>query len=312
MNCSGLVDVIIVNWNAGELLRNAIDSLKSHGGKELGRVVVVDNGSTDGSLDLVVNASDVLLIKAGENLGFGKACNLGAKSCSSDYLLFLNPDATLYPDTLTKVLDFMQKPANATVGICGIQLIDESGHIARSCARFPSPFVFVLHAVGVDRFFPRLGQFMAEWDHKENREVDQVIGAFFLVRREVYDALGGFDERFFVYFEEVDFSFRALKAGWRSFYLAGAQAFHAGCGTSNQVKGRRLFYFLRSRLLYSFKHFSIAGATLALMMTLLIEPLSRSLLTIVRRSWRGFSETWSAYVMLLRWLLQWLLERTTR
>jgi GT2 family glycosyltransferase len=153
---------------------------------------------------------------------------------------------------------------------------------------------------------------MAEWDHKQTRPVDHVIGAFFLVRRELFEALEGFDERFFVYLEDLDFSYRAYQSGWRSVYLGDVQAFHAGGGTSNQIKARRLFYSLRSRLLYSFKHFSWIGASAVLIATLLVEPLSRSVLALLRRSWPGLKETWAAYGMLWQWLPRWATQGVTR
>jgi len=153
---------------------------------------------------------------------------------------------------------------------------------------------------------------MAEWGHAQTREVDHVIGAFFLVRRVVFEALGGFDERFFVYLEDLDFSRRASNAGWSSVYLADAQAFHAGGGTSNQIKARRLFYSLRNRLLYAFKHFSWPEAMLVMFATLLIEPFSRAALALLRWSWSGLKETWAAYGMLWNWLPQWLFKGVTR
>lgn len=306
------VSVVVVNWNVGNQLRRCIDSVITFGQNSVGSIVVVDNGSTDGSANTVEGLPKVKLIRTGENLGFGKACNLGARHATSEYLLFLNPDAALFAYTLSKVLTFMEDPINAKVGISGVQLLDETGHVSRSCARFPSPLGFVAHAFGADRIVPRLGHFMSEWDHAQTRRVDQVIGAFFLVRRDVFEALGGFDERFFVYFEEVDFSYRARQAGWHSVYLADVQAFHAGGGTSNQVKARRLFYSLRSRLLYSFKHFSWIGAFEVLVATLFVEPLSRSVLTLLRRSWSGLKETWAAYGMLWRWLPQWVIKGVTR
>jgi GT2 family glycosyltransferase len=255
---------------------------------------------------------NVTLIRTGKNLGFGKACNLGAKHADSEYLLFLNPDAALFEGTLTKVVNFMQEPTNQTVGICGVQLIEVSGKISRSCARFPTVTAFLAHVVGLDRFSPRFGNTMAEWDHLANRQVDQVIGAFFFVRRGLFQQLQGFDERFFVYFEEVDFSFRAYRAGWLSFYLADSQAFHAGGGTSSQVKARRMFYSLRSRLLYAFKHFSLPAALTVLAATLLLEPLSRSVLALARRSLPSLKETWSGYRMLWAWLPNWLFKNETR
>jgi hypothetical protein len=310
------LSIIIVNWNAGSQLAEVVSSIEKYHHGLVSSVVIVDNASTDDSLDRVETMQDLpfkpLIIRNSKNCGFGKACNQGAQHAKSEYLLFLNPDAALYADTLPKALAFMQDPANSKVGICGVQLLDEAGHVSRSCARFPSAVGFAAHAVGLDRFSPRLGHFMAEWDHAQTRQVDQVIGAFFLVRRNLFEALHGFDERFFVYFEEIDLSYRARQTGWRSVYLADAQAFHAGGGTSNQVKARRLFYSLRSRLLYAFKHFSWMGAFAVLLATLLVEPLSRSALALMRRSWVGLKETWAAYGMLWRWLPQWVLKGGTR
>lgn len=307
-----MIEIIIVNWNAGTQLRNCIDSVTQHGAGLVKKSIVVDNGSIDGSDTGVEGLPNVNLIRAGANLGFGKACNLGAQNAKSDYLLFLNPDAALFADTLPKALAYMQDPAHAKVGICGVQLLDEAGHVSRSCTRFPSAAGFVAHAVGLDRLFPRLGHFMAEWSHEQTLQVDHVIGAFFLVRRAVFESLNGFDEHFFVYLEDLDFSYRAHQAGWQSVYLAETQAFHAGGGTSNQVKARRLFYSLRSRLLYAFKHFSWFGAVVVLLATLFVEPVSRSALALLRRSWTALKETWSAYGMLWRWLPQWVFKGVTR
>lgn len=294
-----MISTIIVNWNAGPQLKHCLDTMA---GTITRQIIVVDNASADGSEQSAADRSGVVLIRSPENLGFGKACNLGAQRATTEYLLFINPDAAVYPDTLEKALAFMQNPNNAQVGICGVQLIDESGQVARSCARFPSATGLVAHAIGLDRIFPRLGHFMTEWSHDSTQEVDHVIGAFFLVRRALFESLGGFDERFFVYLEDLDFSLRARQAGWRTVYLADVQAFHAGGGTSNQVKARRLFYSLRSRLLYAAKHFSVGGAALVFLATLLLEPLSRTGLALARRSWPALAETWAGYAMLWRWL----------
>jgi GT2 family glycosyltransferase len=307
-----VLSIVVVNWNSGAQLRACVDSIASYEAGAIEQIFVIDNCSSDGSDASVDGMPNVTLIRADANLGFGKACNLGAKMCKGEYLLFLNPDAALYPNTVTLSLAYMQDPTHLDVGICGVQLLDESGHISRGCARYPSPIGFVFHAIGLDRLFPRLGHFMSEWSHQQTREVDHVIGAFFLVRRSVFDMLQGFDERFFVYLEDLDFSYRARLAGWRSIYLSEVQAFHAGGGTSKQIKARRLFYSLRSRLLYSCKHFSWMGAFMVIFATLVLEPFSRSLLAIFRGSWPSLKETWSAYHMLLRWLPQWIFKGATR
>lgn len=306
-----MLDVVVVNWNAGLQLRTCIDSVAQYGEGLVKRIIVVDNDSTDGSEETVNGLSKVTLIRAGENFGFGRACNLGAAKCDSEFLLFLNPDAALLPDTLTKTVAFMQEAANTRVGICGVQLLDESGQVARHCARFPSPSSYLAHAFGLDRIIPKLGHFMAEWNHRQTRQVDQVIGAFFFVRYELFKALNGFDERFFVYFEEVDFSRRAMQIGWPSVYLADTSAFHAGNGTTRQVKAERLFYSLRSRLLYAFKHFNVLGVSIVLLTTLFIEPISRATLACGQCSRSAFGEIWKAYGLLYRWLPRWALYRET-
>ena len=127
-----------------------------------------------------------------------------------------------------------------------------------------------------------------------------LIGAFYLVHRELFDKLGGFDERFFVYLEDLDFSLRARQAGYASYYLASASAFHKGGGTSENINARRLFYSLRSRVLYAYKHFSFVSATVVLLGTLFVEPLSRLVLAMVRRSGSSMMETLSAYGQLWR------------
>lgn len=300
---SNIIDIIIVNWNSGSQLRTCVRSIDRYGSGLVKKTIVVDNGSVDGSDDCADDAPDINIVRTGINLGFGKACNLGAQQAMSDYLLFLNPDAFLYKDTLPKALGYMEDPSNAAVGICGVQLLDESGQVSRSCARFPSQWHFMAHALGIDRYFPRLGYRMGEWDHGETRRVDHVIGAFFLVRRKLFEAMGGFDERFFVYLEDLDFSYRAYQSGWSTTYLADTRAYHAGGGTSNQIKARRLFYSLRSRLVYVSKHFSRAEAVAVYLATLLVEPFSRLAWAGITFSLSGLMETWNGYGLLWRWWL---------
>jgi hypothetical protein len=312
MDGSKILDIVIVNWNSGCQLAECVDSIDRYSSDFINKIIIIDNGSVDDSAQRLPVLSRLTTVFVGENLGFGKACNLGAAQTNGEFLLFLNPDAALLPRSLHETIAYMQESKHTKVGICGIQLLDETNQVARSCARFPSPAGFVAHAFGLVRLFPQLGHFMAEWAHDQTRKVDQVIGAFFFVRRNVFEQLGGFDERFFVYFEEVDFSYRARQAGWRSVFLAQAQAFHAGGGTSNQIKARRLFYSLRSRLLYAFKHFSVPGAMLVLLTTLFVEPFTRTTFGLLRRSWPTVKETWSGYGMLWRWLPQWIFNGVTR
>jgi GT2 family glycosyltransferase len=137
---------------------------------------------------------------------------------------------------------------------------------------------------------------MTDWDHKTSRPVDQLIGAFFLTRRALFEHLGGFDERFFVYFEEVDFSYRAWKQGWQSYYLSEATAYHRGQGTTDRIKGLRLFYSLRSRIQYAHKHFGRPRAVALAFGSLCIEPWSRLALGLrdssARATIEGYLKLW--------------------
>lgn len=295
-----MVDIIIVNWNSGARLGECIESVRSSGESSVGRVLVVDNASTDGSAKSVEGLNGVHVISADENLGFAAACNIGAKEASARYLLFLNPDTRLDLDSLAVPYAFMERPSNAQVGICGIQLSDGSGGVSRNCARFPTLGRFVLGALGISKLprFRGAAVHMLDWDHTRRRRVDHVIGAFFLIRRDVFVELGGFDERFFLYLEDLDFSLRASQAGWKSMYLAEAQAFHAGGGTSRQVKAHRLFYSLRSRLLYGFKHFPQWQAWVLVGVTGILEPVTRTAWCLARGDAAGVRHTWFAYRML--------------
>lgn len=294
------LDIIIVNWNAGPQLEECVKSVLHHEQGSVSRLIVVDNGSTDGSPETIDQVPKVEIIRTGKNLGFAAACNIGAAQCNAPYLLFLNPDTKLEPGSLSFPLKFMERPENASVGICGIQLFDENGMVSRTCARFPTLGRLTASALGLNKL-PGLhgaGVRMDDWDHLRTSRVDQVMGAFFLIRRKVFDSVGGFDERFFVYLDDVDLSYRAKLAGFDSCYLIEARAFHAGGGTSRQVKARRLFYSLRSRLLYGFKHFPRWQAWTLVIVTGLLEPLTRTAWCLAHADREGVRNTWSAYRML--------------
>lgn len=298
-------DIIIVNWNSGRCLETCLKSIRATGrdGFEIERVVVVDNASSDGSADNL-HFSDLPLwvVRNSENRGFAAACNQGARGSTADYLLFLNPDVTLQGDSLQVPAQFIGEASSGKVGICGIQLVDESGSVSRTCSRLPTVFALLYQMLGLDRVFPGAfpGHFLGVPEHRQSMRVDQVMGAFFLIRRALFEALEGFDERFFVYYEDVDISYRASQLGSASYYLASTQAYHKGRACSDQVKATRLFYSLRSRILYAYKHFGLVAATTVMLCTLLIEPFSRLIFAVSHGSMREAQETAQGYMMLWR------------
>jgi GT2 family glycosyltransferase len=272
--------------------------------------VVVDNASSDGSADgLDAGAEPLRVIRNEQNRGFAAACNQGAAEGDAPYVLLLNPDAAVTREDLQRTLDFLDAPAQRGIGVCGVRLLDEEGAVARSCARFPSPGRTWAWMLGLDRVLPGRfpPHFMTEWDHASSRAVDQVMGAFFLVRRPLWEELGGLDERFFVYYEEVDFCLRARARGASTYFFAGAAVRHVGCGTTDSIRATRLFYSMRSRILYGFKHFPAGAAWLHLAGALVVEPLTRIALSLargdrpaVRETLEGTRRVWRAAPAVVR------------
>lgn len=281
------LDVVIVNWNTRDALADCVVSIGAAAdGVSLSRVVIVDNASNDASLDRAVDAARLPLtvLRNATNAGFAAACNQGAAGSTADYLLFLNPDTRLEDDTLVRTLAFLEQPENRDVGICGIRLLDDEGRPSTSAARFPTPRVIAGQATGLSRLLPTIfpPHLLTAADCPDTRDVDQVIGAYFIIRRSLFERLGGFDERFFVYFEEVDLSLRAKQAGYRSVYYAGATAYHTGGLSSDQVKAARLFYSLRGRLLYAWKHYSAPQRWFVAAVTFGVEGPARMLAALVK------------------------------
>jgi GT2 family glycosyltransferase len=300
------LDVVIVNWNAGALLAACVDSVLAARRErfELGDIIVVDNASTDDSLARLAARprEAVRVVHSGGNCGFGRACNLGTRAGRGELVLFLNPDTRVFPETLDGAVQLFAA-APESLAVCGIRLIDDAGVTARGCARLPTWRTFAIAALGLDRVFPGSGYMMTNWDHRSSRFVDHVIGAFYLVRRRVFEALGGFDERFFVYLEDLDFSQRVSARGLQTWYSADVSAYHMGGGTSRAVLARRLFYSLRSRLQYASKHLSAGGTLVVFVTTLLVEPIVRMVRAILTAR---PSDAWNvcrAYAMLYRSVL---------
>jgi N-acetylglucosaminyl-diphospho-decaprenol L-rhamnosyltransferase len=296
------VDVIIVNWNAGGQLHACLSSLVATRQAEfdLSSVIVVDNASTDGSVDELAPYGPWLQVQRNPvNRGFAAACNQAARRAPGDYLLFLNPDTRLEAGSMDAAVAALEAPSHRQAGIASVQLYNQAGQVTRSCARFPSARSMVIRAIGLDRTGWIRGYPMTEWAHDETRVVDHVIGAFYLVRHRVFEELGGFDERFFVYLEDLDFSVRARAAGWYSLYLADARAFHKGGGTSDTVRAARLAHSLRSRLTYARKHFGLLGRAAVTIATVIAEPAIRLSQAALRGSRRDLAAVFGAYRLLL-------------
>ena len=293
------VDIVIVNWNSGALLEACLRSIAAADISSISQVIVVDNGSIDGSADVHFAELPLVVVKTGKNLGFGKACNLGAEHGRAEYILFLNPDTEVFGTTVSEALKSFNGPEMQRVGVVGIKMVNRVGQTQVQCARFPSWSTFVSESSGLAHLFPRFfrSTIMAEFDHETTRDVDHVIGAFYLVRRHTFEQVGRFDERFFVYFEDLDLSRRINDQGWRIRYLSEPVIYHRQGGTSEQIKARRLTYVLEGRFIYAQKHFDLFGRIGAQLAMLFIEPFTRTALGVLRRSPGDVAAVWFGHML---------------
>lgn len=294
------IGIVIVNWNAGYQLKNCVDSLLKYGLELIDKIIIVDNNSSDNSAKHLENHPVIQIINLDNNMGFAKACNIGAKYISSKYILFLNPDTMIFEDTLYGVLKFLEEPDHSDIGICGVKMLDENNKNARSCANFPSIGTFLYTASGLSKLFPKIfpNHFMVDFDHTYNRIVPQVIGAFYFIKNDLFIKIGGYDERFFVYYEDLDLALRVKNEGYNSYYLADYAIYHKGGGVSSKVKAHRLFYSLRSRIIYAFKHFSSSEAMIVLFFTYFVEFFTRLIFESLKLSLPDISNTIKGFFML--------------
>lgn len=310
-SASVTVDIVIVNWNAGRHLQACLTSLAESEctGFLLGDVVIVDNDSSDDSLDgLDARGLPLRVVRNAGNRGFGAACNQGAAFGHGGLVLFLNPDAVLLPEALDRaVRALLTSPKALRVAVAGARLIGETGRVTSSCSRFPSFPVVLWKMLGLSLVWPQVFRPQAmppdETDHSQ--VVDQIIGAFFLIRRAVFEELGGFDERFFLYYEEVDLSLRLRESGWTSYYVHDAVVQHKGRVSSDQVPARRLLYSLRSRSQFAHKHWPRWQAVTLDVLTVGLEGAIRLIAALARRQRRDVADTFWA----LRRYLDFLRDR---
>jgi GT2 family glycosyltransferase len=269
------VDIVIVNYRSAAHLFNCVQSVhrvaKADGLNA--SIVVVNNGDDVDVKNVAASAGGATVVENVANLGFGVACNSGAACGNADLILFLNPDAMLEPGCLRICTSFLRDPAKASVGIVGPELHSEKGALIRSCSRLPSAFDLFGRAVGLHMLLPAASgyPFLPLAAHDASGPVGQVMGAAMMVRRALFQRLGGFDPRFFLYYEDVDFCARAARAGAACYYVKDAKAVHIGRVSSSRDSGMALALFLRSGLTYAELHFGRLAQAMLLIVTLFVE-----------------------------------------
>ncbi|HEY1726949.1 MAG TPA: glycosyltransferase family 2 protein [Candidatus Baltobacteraceae bacterium] len=256
------IDVIVVCWNDRDNITKALDSVfeldEVKSDLSFAHVVVSDNGSTDGSREFIREryGDRVQIIENGGNLGFAAACNRAFERTSSPYAYLLNPDAELKTGALREIVAFMD--VHPRCGIAGSRIYNLDGTIQRDAVgEFDTWAGAFLRssAWGEWPMFRRYanGASLRDWDFAQERRVDIAIGAALAIRRTLLDAIGLFDERFFLYHEEVDFAKRAALAGWETWYVPQSEAVHEGRASARgaySVDARKQ----RSRRAYWLKH----------------------------------------------------------
>lgn len=226
------ISIVIVSYNVRDLLENCLYSLYSALDGISHEVFVVDNDSDDATVEMVrTRFPAVDLIASEENLGFARANNLALARAQGRTLLLLNPDTLVQEDTVATMLAFFRE--NRDVGMAGCKIIKPDGSLEAACRRsFPSPWVSFTKLTGLSTLFPRSPLFakynLTYLSEDESYEVDAISGSFMMLRREVFDEIGGLDESYFMYGEDLDWCFRTQKAGWKLFYVHSTKIIHYG------------------------------------------------------------------------------------
>jgi len=258
MDSAVVLSIIVVSYNTVELLKDCLRSIYRNREALSLEVIVVDNGSWDGSAEMLNREfPDVHLIRNQENRGFAAANNQGIRIAKGEYILLLNPDTVLLEGSLGETLQFMKSHPEA--GIVGVRLLNQDGTIQQSCRSFPTVLNVLFEALFLYKVFPRsrlVGKYYMGWfNYDRVQEVDVVLGAFMMVRRSVFEKIGMFDEQFFMFTEETDFCIRAKRTGLKTYFFPGAEVIHVG-GQSAEQDPERMFREIYHTQLYLFrKHY---------------------------------------------------------
>lgn len=250
------LSIIIVSWNVANLLAACLDSIFTNANGLRLEVIVVDSASSDQTVAMVRERfREVMLLPQTENLGFSKCNNVGLTAARGRHLLLLNPDTEIIGDALAKMVAYLDE--NATVGIIGPHTLNTDGSTQSTRRRFPTLATGIFESTWLQAYSPK--RLMSRYhvtDAPDDAmlDVDWVQGSALMARREVYAQIGGLDEGFVMYSEELDWCRRAKAAGWRVVYLGTAQIVHHGGKSTEQVAARKHIHYHESKLRYFRKY----------------------------------------------------------
>lgn len=252
------ISIVIVSWKLRELLKKCLESIISARGDLQLEIFVVDNASNDGTVEMVKNDfPSVKLIASDKNLGFAKANNLALKQAAGDYVLLLNPDTEIKSDTLTESIAFMK--SHPKCGAMGPKMIFPDGSPQPSVRRFPKPLPIILMLLKLPKILPHLKsieEYLAtNFDYSREQIVDQIMGAYMFMPRQTIEKIGYLDERFFIWFEEVDYCRRLKVAGFEVWYSSDVSIIHVGGKSfARQAAIAKQWLFFMSAFKYFLKY----------------------------------------------------------
>lgn len=254
------LSIIIINYNVKEFLQNLIHSLQKALSKITHEIIVVDNASDDGSVEFIREKfPQINLIVNKTNVGFSKANNEALKVSKGKFILLINPDTIVSEDTITKMIDFINQYPE--VGLAGCKILNPDGSLQLACRRsFPGPWTSFCKVTGLSTLFPKSKLFakynLTYLDENSTYEVDAISGSFMMMKREAYEKVGGFDEQFFMYGEDLDLCYRIQKNGYKVFYYPGTQIIHYKGESTKRSSLDETKYFYNAMNLFVKKHFS--------------------------------------------------------
>ena len=239
------LSIIIVNYNVRDFLRQSLESLQKSVQHLQSEIIVVDNASDDGSIEMLRSEFETVKIITNQtNIGFGKANNQAMQIAKGKYFLLINPDTLVQEDTISILHNYLEN--NKQVGFVGCKILNADGTLQLPCRRsIPTPWVAFSKIVGLSRLFPKSKLFakynLTYLDENEITEVDALSGSFMMLPREIFETVGGFDEQYFMYGEDLDLCYRAKKNGWKVIYNPSTQIIHSkGRGRRARCRWGRL------------------------------------------------------------------------
>ncbi len=256
--------IIIVNYNVKHFLEQCLHSVQKAAEKVTAEIFVIDHNSVDGSSQYIPEKfSGVHFISNKENVGFSKANNQAIKRAKGKYILLLNPDTVVEENTFLKIFEFMEHHPEA--GGLGVKMIDGKGNFLPESKRgLPTPWVAFYKMFGISRLFPKSKKFgkyhLTYLDENQIHEVEILAGAFMLVRKSVLDEIGLLDETFFMYGEDIDLSYRILKAGYKNYYFPETTIIHYKGESTKKGSLNYVKVFYNAMIIFARKHFSSGKA----------------------------------------------------